>query len=89
VKGIFQKSQTERDSAVADVEKVVTSSSPYAQKVQQFLRVTWKRTGGEREKVEGERKRLESLLTANIENISAEKIVEFRVRLFILNQMSK
>ena len=68
------------------ISEVVTSS-PSAQKVQQFLRVTWQRTGGAKAKVDAERTRLENLLTSNIDNISAEKIVEFRVRLFFLNQM--
>jgi hypothetical protein len=87
VKALFQKEKSERDAVISDVDKVVTSSA-YAQKVQQFLRVTWKRTGGEKESVAAERARLENLLTANIENISAEKVVEFRVRLFFLTEMS-
>lgn len=87
MKALFQKEKSERDAILADVDKLVTSSA-YSQRIQQFLRVTWKRTGGERENVAAERARLENLLTANLENISAEKVVEFRVRLFFLTEMS-
>jgi hypothetical protein len=64
-----------------------TDTADLLHKIIKFLHLTWKRANGNAHKYESERLRLHNLLKENIVSvsISSQKVLEFRLRLYVLN----
>ena len=85
IAGILEKDSESQNNMLKKIEDIVSKdSSDLSQKIAKFLKVTWRRSGGDRAKIEQEQARLVKLLDENSENISSEKVTEFRVRLQVL-----
>jgi len=85
LKGFLTLDLKSQSRVLAEVESLVNDeSSEISKKIHNFLIVTWKRADGDVKKVEAEKVRLENLLEQNVDSISKEKVVEFRIRLRLL-----
>ena len=90
MKGLASLPSPQQTQIVEEVESFLSSSSsssPLSIKLGKFVKICLSRWGGEVEKLQGEQARLENLLEENSENISIEKVLEFRVRLQLLRVM--
>ena len=91
MQGLASLPSSQQTQILKEVEALLSSSSPspLATKLGKFVKIALNRWGGEVEKMQGEQARLENLLEENAENISVEKVLEFRVRLQLLREMQE
>jgi len=90
VKGLLHKDPEIQNQILNDIDSIITNeSSDLSKKILQFLKVTWKRSGGDIEKIRSERTRTVNLLLQNVENISPDKVVEFRVRVEVMKALDE
>jgi hypothetical protein len=91
VKGFTVKTGEEQAKIVQEVDSFISfeakNPSNLAVKLAKFVKITSARWAGDIDKLEAEQNRLETLLDENSENISVEKVLEFRVRLQLLKAM--